>query len=163
MMAGAFERVPHRCAATPVDRCAHGYPAGPRNHRSSSGVPGRPDVLGVGNSRGLPVDGYHGSARDDSLRGHVSSLDVRLSLPRLGRSLGKSHHPILLGSACDWNVDNLLYPTLVGSKLQMHTAPLFFSVLGGIVLFGATGILLGPLVLAAFFALLRMWNEENSG
>jgi predicted PurR-regulated permease PerM len=58
-------------------------------------------------------------------------------------------------------VDNLLYPTLVGSKLQLHTAPLFFSVLGGIAVFGASGIVLGPLVLTAFAALLRIWKGEG--
>lgn len=58
-------------------------------------------------------------------------------------------------------VDNLLYPTLVGAKLQLHTAPLFFSVLGGIAFFGASGIVLGPLVLAAFVVLLQIWKAES--
>jgi len=58
-------------------------------------------------------------------------------------------------------VDNLLYPTLVGTKLQLHTAPLFFSVLGGIAFFGASGIVLGPLVLAAFVVLLQIWKAES--
>lgn len=58
-------------------------------------------------------------------------------------------------------VDNLLYPTLVGSKLQLHTAPMFFAVLGGIALFGASGIVLGPVALTTFLTLLRIWNPEK--
>ena len=57
-------------------------------------------------------------------------------------------------------VDNLLYPTLVGSKLQLHTVPVFFAVLGGIGLFGITGIVLGPLLLTTFVALLTIWKRD---
>jgi predicted PurR-regulated permease PerM len=57
-------------------------------------------------------------------------------------------------------VDNLLYPTLVGTKMQLHTVPVFFSVLGGIGLFGISGIVLGPLTLTTAVTLLRMWNPD---
>jgi predicted PurR-regulated permease PerM len=53
-------------------------------------------------------------------------------------------------------VDNLLYPTLVGAKMQLHTILVFFSVLGGIGLFGISGIVLGPLTLTVAVTLLRM-------
>ena len=36
-------------------------------------------------------------------------------------------------------IDNVLYPTLVGSRLQLHTVPIFLSVLGGIIFFGVPG------------------------
>jgi predicted PurR-regulated permease PerM len=57
-------------------------------------------------------------------------------------------------------VDNLLYPTLVGSKMQLHTVPVLFSVLGAIGLFGISGIVLGPLILTTGVTLLRLWNES---
>ena len=57
-------------------------------------------------------------------------------------------------------VDNLLYPTLVGSKLQLHTVPVFFAVLGGMGLFGITGIVLGPLLLTTFVTLLPIWKSD---
>jgi len=53
-------------------------------------------------------------------------------------------------------VDNLLYPTLVGAKMQLHTIPVLFSVLGGIGLFGISGIILGPLTLTVAVTLLQM-------
>jgi predicted PurR-regulated permease PerM len=57
-------------------------------------------------------------------------------------------------------VDNLLYPTLVGTKMQLHTVPVLFSVLGGIGLFGISGIVLGPLTLTTAVTLLRMWSSS---
>ena len=62
------------------------------------------------------------------------------------------------GSSVIGSVDNLLYPTLVGSKLQLHTVPVLFAVLGGIGLFGITGIVLGPLTLTATVTLLKIWK-----
>jgi predicted PurR-regulated permease PerM len=62
------------------------------------------------------------------------------------------------GTSVIGTVDNLLYPTLVGSKMQLHTVPVLFAVLGGIGLFGVSGIVLGPLLLTTMVALLRIWN-----
>ncbi|MGI4854578.1 MAG: AI-2E family transporter [Janthinobacterium lividum] len=60
---------------------------------------------------------------------------------------------IVIGSA-----DNLLYPTLVSKKLQMHTLAAFFGVLGGVAVFGVSGIVLGPLVLVTATELIRLWQ-----
>ncbi len=57
-------------------------------------------------------------------------------------------------------IDNLLYPTLVGSRLRMHTVPVLFAVLGGIGLFGITGVVLGPLLLTITETLLRFWSPK---
>lgn len=58
------------------------------------------------------------------------------------------------------NVDNLLRPRLVGQETGMHDLMVFFSTLGGIGLFGATGFILGPMVAALFLALLDIYSEE---
>jgi predicted PurR-regulated permease PerM len=63
------------------------------------------------------------------------------------------------GASVISTVDNLLYPTLVGRKMQLHTVPVLFSVLGAIALFGISGIVLGPLILTTGVTLLRFWNE----
>jgi len=42
----------------------------------------------------------------------------------------------------------------------MHTVPVFIAALGGIVAFGATGIVLGPLILAVALALLDVWRRR---
>ena len=55
------------------------------------------------------------------------------------------------------SVDNVLYPYLVGDRLRLHTVPTFFSVLGGLGLFGPAGIILGPMALAIAIALIDVW------
>lgn len=57
-------------------------------------------------------------------------------------------------------IDNLLYPFLVKNKLRIHTVPVFIAVLGGIFAFGATGVVLGPLILAVALALLDIWRRR---
>ena len=57
-------------------------------------------------------------------------------------------------------IDNLLYPLLVKNRLRIHTVPVFISVLGGVFAFGATGFVLGPLVLALAMALIDIWRRR---
>lgn len=57
-------------------------------------------------------------------------------------------------------IDNLLYPLLVKNRLRIHTVPVFISVLGGVFAFGATGFVLGPLVLAVAMALIDIWRRR---
>jgi predicted PurR-regulated permease PerM len=56
-------------------------------------------------------------------------------------------------------VDNLLRPALVGRKTRMHDLVIFFSLLGGIKLFGFLGILLGPVVVSLALALFQIMLE----
>ena len=37
---------------------------------------------------------------------------------------------------------------MVGTKLRLHTLLIFFSVIGGLAAFGASGIVLGPVTIA---------------
>jgi len=50
-------------------------------------------------------------------------------------------------------VDNLIKPKLVGHRVKMHTLLVFFSIIGGLKLFGILGIIYGPLVTTAFLTL----------
>jgi len=59
-------------------------------------------------------------------------------------------------------IDNLLYPVLVGSRLRLHTLPVFFSIVGGITVFGAAGVILGPVVLAVSMALVEVWRWRTA-
>jgi predicted PurR-regulated permease PerM len=54
-------------------------------------------------------------------------------------------------------VDNFLAPNLINRGIKIHPMLILISVLGGILLFGPIGFLLGPLVLALFFALLDIY------
>lgn len=57
-------------------------------------------------------------------------------------------------------IDNLLHPILVGRGMKMHPAFIFFSVIGGIGLFGLSGFILGPLLVSLLFGLLEIFREE---
>jgi predicted PurR-regulated permease PerM len=48
------------------------------------------------------------------------------------------------------SVDNVLRPRLVGQDTQLHELFIFFSTLGGLMLFGAMGFILGPILAALF-------------
>jgi predicted PurR-regulated permease PerM len=45
--------------------------------------------------------------------------------------------------------------------MELHTVPVLFAVLGGIGLFGISGIVLGPLLLTTTVTLLRIWNPAT--
>jgi len=56
-------------------------------------------------------------------------------------------------------IDNLLYPILVKDQLSLHTVPAFISIVGGLVLFGASGLLLGPIILTLTIFFLELWRD----
>jgi predicted PurR-regulated permease PerM len=57
-------------------------------------------------------------------------------------------------------VDNILKPLLIGNRLGLPVLFLFFGILGGLALFGALGIILGPVLFALLRALLDLYVEE---
>jgi predicted PurR-regulated permease PerM len=59
-------------------------------------------------------------------------------------------------------IDNILYPFLVGGRLRLHPVPTFFSIVGGISLFGPAGVILGPVSLAITIALLAIWGARTA-
>jgi predicted PurR-regulated permease PerM len=58
------------------------------------------------------------------------------------------------------NVDNVMRPRLVGQGAGMHDLMVFFSTLGGIGMFGATGFIIGPMIAALFLSLLDIYSAE---
>jgi predicted PurR-regulated permease PerM len=66
----------------------------------------------------------------------------------------------LWGSILVSLIDNFLYPTLVASELKMHPLGVFFSIFGGMILFGLVGMVLGPVILAIARALLVVWRTR---
>jgi predicted PurR-regulated permease PerM len=62
------------------------------------------------------------------------------------------------GAVVIGGIDNVLYPILVGNRLRMHTLLVFMSIVGGIFVFGAAGLVLGPVVLTATTVLLEAWR-----
>lgn len=59
-------------------------------------------------------------------------------------------------------IDNLLYPILVGKRLRLHTLLVFIAVVGGLAVFGAVGVVLGPLILALTDAIIEVWRRRTA-
>jgi predicted PurR-regulated permease PerM len=59
-------------------------------------------------------------------------------------------------------VEYWLKPLLVGRRAQMHTLLVFLSLIGGAMVFGAVGLLLGPLTMTAFLTLAGIYRERYS-
>ena len=57
-------------------------------------------------------------------------------------------------------VDNIVKPYVMKGDVEMHGAVLFFALIGGLAAFGMIGLLLGPLALALFLALLRIYRRD---
>ena len=59
-------------------------------------------------------------------------------------------------------IDNLLRPILVGNRLKLHTVLAFIALVGGLIAFGASGLILGPVVLTVTMVLLRIWRVRTA-
>lgn len=66
------------------------------------------------------------------------------------------------GALAVGTIDNFLYPHLVGNRLQLHTVPTFFAIVGGIAVFGPAGLIIGPVVLAVTIGLLDIWSWRTA-
>lgn len=57
-------------------------------------------------------------------------------------------------------IDNFLKPILIQGKTRIHPLLIFFSLFGGIKLFGPLGILFGPVITALLIAIIQIYREE---
>jgi predicted PurR-regulated permease PerM len=57
-------------------------------------------------------------------------------------------------------IDNILYPMLVGDRLKLHAVPTFIGAIGGILAFGAAGLILGPAVISVTLALIMILKKR---
>jgi predicted PurR-regulated permease PerM len=76
-------------------------------------------------------------------------------------SVAKGLILIAYGSLAIGLIDNILYPSLVGSRMRLHTLPVFFAVVGGIAAFGISGLVIGPVVMSLTIATLRFWKQRT--
>lgn len=79
----------------------------------------------------------------------------------LDGSEGKALLLTFWGSVVVGGIDNLLYPILVGSRLKIHTILAFVSIVGGLIVFGPSGLILGPVMFTLTRILLRIWSSHN--
>jgi len=59
------------------------------------------------------------------------------------------------------SIDNVLKPKIIGTRANLHPVFVLLGVFGGLQLFGAVGIIVGPLVLSLFIVALEIWDKEK--
>jgi predicted PurR-regulated permease PerM len=68
---------------------------------------------------------------------------------------------LLWGALVISTIDNFLRPKLIKNQTKLHELFVFFSVLGGMSVFGLLGIVLGPVVLAITLGLLDTFKLDK--
>lgn len=74
---------------------------------------------------------------------------------------GKATILAVWGALAVGTIDNILYPVLVGQEMRMHTVPVFIATVGGLAVFGAVGLILGPVAFACTLALLDILRRRT--
>jgi predicted PurR-regulated permease PerM len=75
-------------------------------------------------------------------------------------------HPYMAAFLAVWGlvvvglVDNLVKPLLIRRGMEIHGAVVFFALIGGLATFGAIGLILGPLLVSLFLAVLRIYHQD---
>lgn len=73
---------------------------------------------------------------------------------------GRALIVVVWGLAVIHPVDNFLGPILVGTTLRLHTLLMLFAVLGGVVAFGPSGFVLGPVIVAVVVAVFEIQQSR---
>lgn len=120
--------------------------------RAPSPPPERPLTLTRERALGLPAPLLWGAAMAlvsivPVLGAFVIWVPAAIFLALSG-SVGKAIILTVWGLSVIATADNLLYPVLVGDRLKMHPLAVFISLVGGLAVFGFSGLVLGPVILA---------------
>ncbi len=66
---------------------------------------------------------------------------------------------IIVGALLISTIDNFLRPILVGNDTQMHPLLILLSTLGGLVVFGISGFIIGPIITALLLSLWEIYEQ----
>lgn len=77
--------------------------------------------------------------------------------------VGKAVTLTLWGMIVVGLVDNLVYPLLVGKRIRMHPLLALVAIIGGLSVFGSSGLVLGPVVVAISQGLVHVWQTRTAG
>ncbi len=75
----------------------------------------------------------------------------------LWRGVGLFFYGLLIIST----IDNFLKPLIVAGRSDVHPLVVIVGILGGIFTFGISGLLIGPIILALFHTLLKIYEREK--
>src|SRR3989339_68295 len=66
---------------------------------------------------------------------------------------------LIVGAGVISIVDNFIRPPLIGKDTQMHPLIAFFSTLGGLLLFGISGFVIGPVIAALYISIMSIYEQ----
>lgn len=67
---------------------------------------------------------------------------------------------LIYGTLIISGIDNILKPLIIQGRTNIHPLLIFFSIFGGIQLFGPLGLLFGPVVTAMLIATIKIYRAE---
>ncbi len=70
---------------------------------------------------------------------------------------------LFVGTFIISTIDNILKPIIISGRTRMPTLVIFFSVIGGLKVFGLIGLVLGPLVMAMFISVFEIFRNLEGG
>jgi predicted PurR-regulated permease PerM len=94
-----------------------------------------------------------------SLLGASFIICIPVALFAMLESTGRGIFLLLWGAILVGWLDNLLKPMLIGSRARMPFVLVFFSILGGIKMYGLVGLLMGPILVACVLTFIRIYRE----
>ncbi len=69
---------------------------------------------------------------------------------------------LIAGFAMIGTIDNLIRPKLIGRDTQIHPLLVLFATLGGLIMFGVSGLVIGPVIAALFLAFINIYDQHYS-
>jgi predicted PurR-regulated permease PerM len=66
---------------------------------------------------------------------------------------------LTVGAIFIGTIDNLIRPPLVGKDIELHPLIVFFSTLGGLLLFGISGFVVGPIIASLYISFMSIYEH----
>jgi predicted PurR-regulated permease PerM len=73
---------------------------------------------------------------------------------------GRSIAMLVWGTVVIGTADNIIRPLVIGGRTHIPTILLFFSIIGGLQVYGFVGLFLGPAIVATLVAFARIFREQ---
>lgn len=67
----------------------------------------------------------------------------------------------LYGALVVGTIDNILRPKVIGERGRIHPVLVLLGVVGGLKLFGIVGLVVGPIILAIFMTIVRIYEKKE--
>lgn len=75
-------------------------------------------------------------------------------------SIAKGIIILAVGAIIISNIDNVLRPPLLGKDTSMHPLLVLFATLGGLIFFGVSGFVIGPIIMSLFLAVISIYDHH---